>query len=93
MTEQNDASMPDLKVFIDREIVERLAKNVSWNKLDSCFKWQRVMEHLEGMGVTADDPRIQDVRSLLKKGLLVDVDYDAVEKKVLRLGHGFTASG
>jgi hypothetical protein len=87
-SECNPDTMHHLDEYIDREIEARLSKAVSWKKLEPCFKWIRVKEYLQAAGINDDDPRIRHVRELLRSNKLGQVEYDACQRKVIRLGHG-----
>lgn len=85
---EKSEAMTQLHSFIDREIEERMAKVVSWKKLDLCFKWIRIREYLQTTGVKEDDPCIRDLRELVESNKLPHIEYDTEQQKVTRLGHG-----
>lgn len=74
--------------FIEREIGRRLAKHVSWKQLEPCFKWRRVREYLLERGVTDSDPFMSEVKGILKRNMLQQLEYDASLGRVVKLGHG-----
>ena len=79
----------DLDRFIDREIEVRMAKHVSWSKLDTCFKWSRIQEYFKEHDVAADAPLFIEVRGLLRSNnKLHHVSYDPVCRKVVKLNMG-----
>jgi hypothetical protein len=80
---------PELVRAIDEEIVHRQASRVPWRRLEMCFKWLRVQEYLVLQGVQPGDVVHADVRTLLRDGRLGDVEYNAADARVTRLGvHG-----
>jgi hypothetical protein len=82
--------MVSLEHFIDDEIAHRVAAaNMTWRKLEVCFKWQAIREYMRARGVdreaTPDD--FEAVRDLVRRGELTSVEYDPKARVVLRLNH------
>lgn len=78
-------AMTALDEFIDREISMRMAKTVTWKNLETCFKWARIQEYLTDNAVVADNPIVARLYGMLKANQLVNVQYNARERKILKL--------
>ena len=81
------ASGGDLDAFIDREIAQRLAKHPTWKQLELCFKWQKTVEYMESCGIkdTGCETFLR-VKEMIRSNKLKDVEYDASNGKVVKLG-------
>lgn len=76
----------DIQEYISEDITKRLASpNMTWRKLDLCFKWQMLQAYLAKRGIDESDARYDHVRGLLRGGLLVSVDYHAKNQCVMRM--------
>jgi hypothetical protein len=81
-------SHPAIDAFIDREIGQRMSKTVSWKSLEPCFKWRRIVEYLDThFDIKEGSEAAMEVRSLLRSGKLTGVEYNAHERRVLRINH------
>lgn len=77
-----------IDAFIDREIGQRMLKTVSWKSLEPCFKWRRILEYLDTQfDIKEGSDAAMVVRELLRKGKLGGVEYNALERRVVRLNH------
>lgn len=84
-TEQAHA---ELEAFLEQEIAERISRsNMTWRKLELCFKWAKLRDYLGRRGLGTDSDAAQMVRSLLRDKQLLDVDYDARGQVVTKLNH------
>ena len=78
----------DLDAFLEREISERISRaNITWRKLELCFKWAKLREYLGRRGISADSDAAGMVRSLLRDKQLMNVEYDARGQVITRLNH------
>jgi hypothetical protein len=76
----------DIQDYISEDITKRLAApNMTWRKLDLCFKWQMLQTYLAKRGIDESDSRYEHVRGLLRSGLLASVDYDARSQCIMRM--------
>lgn len=79
--------------FIDNEIRDRVgAPNMTWRKLDACFKWRALQEYMVARGVTAGGAAFAQVRGLLQERQLDAVEYDAGARKIKRINHAACAA-
>ena len=78
----------ELDRFIDGEIDQRLgAPNMTWRKLETCFKWRALQEYLTQLGLPLDDPAFAQARELLRAHELTSVEYDAPSRAITRINH------
>ena len=90
MTAEQHASAvdADLEAFLEREIAERISRvNITWRKLELCFKWAKLRDYLGRRGIGADSDAAGMVRSLLRDKQLMNVEYDARGQVITRLNH------
>lgn len=86
-THAND--LEDLDKFIEDEMERRKTGiGMTWRKLDKCFKWQALKDHLMSLGVSSTDELYKKVEALLKSNdLATTVEYNKEEKKITRINH------
>ena len=85
----HEGELVELERFIAGEISERMGRaNMTWRKLELCFKWTKLKEFLMRRGLAEDSPQGSLVRGLLRARQLTGVEYDARGKAVVRLNHG-----
>lgn len=85
--------MAALDRFIDNEIRDRVgAPNMTWRKLEACFKWRALQDYMVARGVTAGCAAFAQVRGLLKERQLDAVEYDAGARKIKRINHAACAA-
>ena len=79
--------------FIDVEISKRIgAPNMTWRKLEVCFKWRALQEFLRARGVPEGSENHALVRRLLQAQELTDVEYDAATRAIVRINHAECAA-
>ena len=85
--------LEDLERFIEDEMERRKTSfGMTWRKLDKCFKWQALKDHLVFLGFTYSEKSdlYKQVEALLKSNDLAtsaSVEYDKEEKKITRINH------
>jgi hypothetical protein len=85
--------LTDLDKFIDGEIEGRLAAaNMTWRKLDTCFKWRMLQAYMKERGLAEGSDAYVLVRELLRTHQLTSVEYDCRGQAVTRLNHEACAS-
>lgn len=78
----------DLERFIDGEIRDRIgAPNMTWRKLEACFKWRALQDYMAARGVASDSATFSRVRDLLRAQQLTAVEYDARSHAIRRINH------
>jgi len=83
----------DIQEYISDDITKRLASpNMTWRKLDLCFKWQMLQAYLSKRGIGEGDPRYEHVRGLLRSGVLLSVEYDSKCQRVSRVNNNDDAT-
>ena len=81
--------MVELDRFIDGEIRDRIgAPNMTWRKLEACFKWRALQEYMSARGITSTNAAFSQVRGLLQERQLDSVEYDASSQKIRKINHG-----
>ena len=87
--QQHADELQEIERFIVAEISDRIGRvNMTWRKLELCFKWTRLKEYLLRRGLGEDSPHAELLRGLLKARALTSVEYDARSRAILRLNHG-----
>ena len=81
--------LEDLDKFIEDEMEKRkTAIGMTWRKLDKCFKWKALKEHLVSLGFAPADELYKRVETLLKSNdLSTTVEYNREEKKITQINH------
>lgn len=77
-------ALSDTEEFVNNE-TNKFLKNKKWDKLGMWFQWSLISEYLASKNVPQDERKIAEEQFKLKH--LEKVDYDNINKKVIRLNY------